>query len=198
MLRGALRTWSDDPDGERLPPLMSDAEVLEREKRLSLACERGSAAGCKKLGDVLIGKNTERARRVRGNRVERARTRRRACAARTRRKSVVSRIALENGLHARRRHRLQPSSATFCTRSTSARAFRLFVSGVSATWRGGCRRRGREIRQEPGSGGKGRNSGRRRRRESRAQSPSDSLPPLQILPGSRPAGRLRSSRSIVR
>jgi hypothetical protein len=50
-----------EQSGKEAPKTISDAEVLEREKRLSLACDAASRAGCKRLGDVLIGKNAARA-----------------------------------------------------------------------------------------------------------------------------------------
>jgi len=53
-----------DVDGKSgsLPKLMPDDAIARRESRLSQACEHGSAGGCKRLGDVLIGKNAARAR----------------------------------------------------------------------------------------------------------------------------------------
>lgn len=45
-----------------VPKMIGDAEVLAREQRLVRACSLGSIAGCKRLGDVLIGKASERAR----------------------------------------------------------------------------------------------------------------------------------------
>ncbi len=50
----------DAPNGSA-PPMISDTEVMEREKRLGLACDYGSSVGCKRLGDILIGKNAVRA-----------------------------------------------------------------------------------------------------------------------------------------
>jgi hypothetical protein len=47
--------------GPAAPRTISDADVLSRENRLSRACDHGSQAGCKRLGDVLIGKSAERA-----------------------------------------------------------------------------------------------------------------------------------------
>jgi hypothetical protein len=44
-----------------LPSMISDSEVRTREQRLVKACSLGSAAGCKRLGDVLIGKASDRA-----------------------------------------------------------------------------------------------------------------------------------------
>jgi hypothetical protein len=52
--------YTPDPAADK-QKMITDAEVLAREKRLVLACSRGSAAGCKRLGDVLIGKNAARA-----------------------------------------------------------------------------------------------------------------------------------------
>jgi hypothetical protein len=52
---------TDDAEGDAMPPLVSDKEVLAREQRLVRACDYGSAAGCKRLGDVLVGKNLARA-----------------------------------------------------------------------------------------------------------------------------------------
>jgi hypothetical protein len=49
-------------DGPGPPKTISDKEVLSREKRFELACSRKSSRGCKRLGDVLIGKNAERAK----------------------------------------------------------------------------------------------------------------------------------------
>jgi hypothetical protein len=56
--------YAPDPavDGPLPPKTISDNEVLSREKRFQLACSRKSARGCKRLGDVLIGKNAERAK----------------------------------------------------------------------------------------------------------------------------------------
>jgi hypothetical protein len=51
----------DDADSSELPPLMVDTQIVDREERLGRACELGSAAGCKRLGDVLAGKSAERA-----------------------------------------------------------------------------------------------------------------------------------------
>lgn len=53
-------------DGPEPPKTISDKEVVTREKRLALACSRKSARGCKRLGDVLIGKNAERAKAAYG------------------------------------------------------------------------------------------------------------------------------------
>ena len=53
--------YAPDPSVDRQKAI-SDAEVRAREKRFDNACTRGSTAGCKRLGDVLIGKNTERAK----------------------------------------------------------------------------------------------------------------------------------------
>jgi hypothetical protein len=44
------------------PKAISDAELGDRESLLAASCKLGSAQGCKRLGDVLIGKNTPRAR----------------------------------------------------------------------------------------------------------------------------------------
>jgi hypothetical protein len=49
-------------DGPGAPKTISDKEVVSREKRLGLACSRKSARGCKRLGDVLIGKNADHAK----------------------------------------------------------------------------------------------------------------------------------------
>jgi hypothetical protein len=43
---------------------ISDAEVKNREKRFDSACSRGSMGACKRLGDVLIGKSSERAKKA--------------------------------------------------------------------------------------------------------------------------------------
>lgn len=51
----------DPASGEATPPTMPDADMLEREKRLGAACSLGAPTGCKRLGDVLIGKSDERA-----------------------------------------------------------------------------------------------------------------------------------------
>jgi hypothetical protein len=53
--------YAPDPALEKQKTI-GDADVLAREKRFDLACFRGSKAGCKRLGDVLIGKNAERAK----------------------------------------------------------------------------------------------------------------------------------------
>jgi hypothetical protein len=42
--------------------MISDGEIGERERLLSRACELARGAACKRFGDVLIGKNSERAR----------------------------------------------------------------------------------------------------------------------------------------
>jgi hypothetical protein len=52
--------YAPEPAAESQKPI-SDAEVRNREKRFDVACARGSSAGCKRLGDVLIGKNAVRA-----------------------------------------------------------------------------------------------------------------------------------------
>src|SRR6476620_5814453 len=52
----------DGAPGATAPRRIGDGEILEREKWLTAACKRGSAAGCKRLGDVSIGKNADRAR----------------------------------------------------------------------------------------------------------------------------------------
>ncbi|HVW25439.1 MAG TPA: hypothetical protein VHC69_08710 [Polyangiaceae bacterium] len=52
--------FTPDPSAESQKTI-SDADVVAREKRFDRACSRGSAAGCKRLGDALIGKNAERA-----------------------------------------------------------------------------------------------------------------------------------------
>jgi hypothetical protein len=52
--------------GAELPKMIGDAEVLAREQRLVKACSLGSIAGCKRLGDVLIGKASDRARAAYG------------------------------------------------------------------------------------------------------------------------------------
>jgi hypothetical protein len=44
------------------PKAITDAEVKTREKRLERACKLGSTSGCKRLGDVLIGKAADRAK----------------------------------------------------------------------------------------------------------------------------------------
>lgn len=49
-------------DDATLPKMMPDPAVHLREERLRRACALGSARGCKRLGDVLIGKNAEAAR----------------------------------------------------------------------------------------------------------------------------------------
>lgn len=56
--------YAPDPafDGPAPPKTISDKEVRSREKRLELACLRRSSRGCKRLGDVLIGKSAERAK----------------------------------------------------------------------------------------------------------------------------------------
>lgn len=51
-----------DATGAAAPPTISDADVVSRESRLAQACEHGSVTGCKRLGDVFIGKNPDRAR----------------------------------------------------------------------------------------------------------------------------------------
>jgi hypothetical protein len=51
----------DDAEGDAMPPLIPDKDVVAREQRLVRACDYGSAAGCKRLGDVLVGKNEARA-----------------------------------------------------------------------------------------------------------------------------------------
>lgn len=43
------------------PKTISDAEIAERERLLSRACELSPASSCKRFGDVLIGKNAVRA-----------------------------------------------------------------------------------------------------------------------------------------
>ena len=53
--------YAPDPGAESQKAI-SDTEVRNREKRFDLACARGSSTGCKRLGDVSIGKNAERAR----------------------------------------------------------------------------------------------------------------------------------------
>lgn len=53
--------YTPDPGAEKQKTI-SDADVLAREKRFDHACFRGATAGCKRLGDVLIGKNAERAK----------------------------------------------------------------------------------------------------------------------------------------
>ncbi|HEX7670776.1 MAG TPA: hypothetical protein VF395_14375, partial [Polyangiaceae bacterium] len=50
------------PPPAAMPSMISDGEVRTREQRLVKACSLGSAAGCKRLGDVLIGKTSDRAR----------------------------------------------------------------------------------------------------------------------------------------
>jgi hypothetical protein len=56
----------DSSGGAQLPKMIGDAEVLAREERLIRACSLGSTAGCKRLGDVLIGKASDRARAAYG------------------------------------------------------------------------------------------------------------------------------------
>lgn len=51
---------AQNPGG--LPRMIGDADVRLREQRLTRACTLGSAAGCKRLGDVLIGKASDKAR----------------------------------------------------------------------------------------------------------------------------------------
>lgn len=55
-----------DPTGtpDTAPKTIEDAELARREKLLVTSCRDGSAQGCKRLGDVLIGKDTERATRA--------------------------------------------------------------------------------------------------------------------------------------
>jgi hypothetical protein len=53
--------FAPDPGAEK-QKMIPDADVLAREKRFDLACLRGATAGCKRLGDVLIGKNPARAK----------------------------------------------------------------------------------------------------------------------------------------
>ena len=53
--------YAPEPGAEKQKTI-SDAEVKTREKRFEQACARGSSTGCKRLGDVLIGKNAERAK----------------------------------------------------------------------------------------------------------------------------------------
>jgi len=55
--------YAPDPTtwGNALPKMISDDELKHRQKRLEQACARGSARGCRRLGDVLIGKNADRA-----------------------------------------------------------------------------------------------------------------------------------------
>jgi hypothetical protein len=50
------------PAPTELPKMILDAEVLGRQKLLDRACALGSAPGCKRLGDVFIGKNGDKAR----------------------------------------------------------------------------------------------------------------------------------------
>jgi len=50
------------PAPAELPKMIRDEEVLARQKLLDRACALGSAPGCKRLGDVFIGKNGEKAR----------------------------------------------------------------------------------------------------------------------------------------
>lgn len=51
----------EDAQGDALPALVSDADVIQREQRLGRACELGSEQGCRRLGDVFIGKNAANA-----------------------------------------------------------------------------------------------------------------------------------------
>ena len=51
----------DDAPNDAMPPLISDKDVMAREQKLVRSCDYGSPAGCKRLGDVLVGKNLERA-----------------------------------------------------------------------------------------------------------------------------------------
>jgi hypothetical protein len=53
--------YAPDPAswGAALPKMISDAEVKNREKRLDRACALGSARGCTRLGDVLVGKHAD-------------------------------------------------------------------------------------------------------------------------------------------
>jgi hypothetical protein len=55
-----------DPTGapDAAPKTIEDAELARREKLLTLSCREGSTQGCKRLGDVLIGKDTGRATRA--------------------------------------------------------------------------------------------------------------------------------------
>lgn len=43
------------------PPTISDGDITERERLLQRACDLAPASACKRLGDVLIGKNAPRA-----------------------------------------------------------------------------------------------------------------------------------------
>jgi hypothetical protein len=52
----------DASEGAAVPMMIGDGEVRTREQRLVKACSLGSAAGCKRLGDVLIGKAEDRSR----------------------------------------------------------------------------------------------------------------------------------------
>ena len=65
------------------PPTISDSDIAERERLLSRACDLAPSAACKRLGDVLVGKNAAKAEAAYHRAWRRRRRRKRArCAVR--------------------------------------------------------------------------------------------------------------------
>jgi hypothetical protein len=61
MIEAPYAAFDLDGAGKTAPKRISDTEIVAREKWLSAACKEGSIPGCKRLGDVLIGKDDVRA-----------------------------------------------------------------------------------------------------------------------------------------